>query len=197
MGEAQFWSPQRILAAKTFQETKEAAEQEEKRQKTIRKEQAACEQWIKQAEQQERTIQRQLRQQAAKEERETQKAERQAVREQKRLQRGQEKQEKAALALQHKEKAQQRKMTAVAIKKGELSIGSLKAFTPKAPTVFRKAPVARTKIQIAKQGPKQTNKQPIQAEISTGDELVDVAAGEVKITSRRGRAIKTPQRFQI
>ena len=85
MGGAQFWSPQRILQAKTFQASKEAAEEEEKRQKTIRKEQAACQRRQKQAEQQERTIQRQLRQQATKEEKERQKAERQAIREQKRL----------------------------------------------------------------------------------------------------------------
>lgn len=59
----QFFSPQRILAAKAFQESKEVTEQEKKRQKAIDKEQASFKRQQKQADQQERTIQRQLRQQ--------------------------------------------------------------------------------------------------------------------------------------
>jgi len=39
--EAQFFSPSRVLAAKLFQETKEAAEQEARRQKALKKEEAA------------------------------------------------------------------------------------------------------------------------------------------------------------
>jgi DDE superfamily endonuclease len=71
----QFFSPQRILAAKAFQEGKEAAEHEKKHQKAIDKEQATLKRQEKQAEQQEHTIQRQLRQQAVKEEKEKKKAE--------------------------------------------------------------------------------------------------------------------------
>jgi hypothetical protein len=71
----QCFSPERILAAKAFQESKEAAEQGKKRQEAIDKEQATLKHQQKQVEQQERTIGHQLRQQAAKEEREREKVE--------------------------------------------------------------------------------------------------------------------------
>jgi hypothetical protein len=40
-GVPQFFSPQRVLAAKAFQENKEVAEEEDKRQKALQKEEAA------------------------------------------------------------------------------------------------------------------------------------------------------------
>jgi hypothetical protein len=74
-GVPQFFSPQRVLAAKAFQENKEVAEEEDKRQKTLQKEEAAHKRQEMEAEKQERAIQRQLRQIANKEEKEAERHE--------------------------------------------------------------------------------------------------------------------------
>jgi hypothetical protein len=52
----QFFSPQRVLAAKAFQENKEEVEEEDKRQKALQKEEAAHKRQEMEAEKQERAI---------------------------------------------------------------------------------------------------------------------------------------------
>jgi hypothetical protein len=49
--EPQFFSPQRVLAAKAYQQSKEAAEKEKKRQRAINKKQALSQRQKKQVEQ--------------------------------------------------------------------------------------------------------------------------------------------------
>ena len=66
--EAQFFSPAKMLAAKEYQESKEAAAQEEKRQKALEKEENARRRAQAQAEKQEAALQRQMRREAAREE---------------------------------------------------------------------------------------------------------------------------------
>jgi hypothetical protein len=61
-GVPQFFSPRRVLTAKVFQENKEEVEEEDKRQKAIRKEEALYKRQEIEVEKQERAIQRQLRQ---------------------------------------------------------------------------------------------------------------------------------------
>jgi hypothetical protein len=55
-GVPQFFSPQRVLTAKTYQDNKEELEEEEKRQKAIRKEEATRKREELQAEKQERAV---------------------------------------------------------------------------------------------------------------------------------------------
>ena len=63
-GEPQFFSPIKVIAAETYQESKEAAEQEEKRQKALCKEEAVRKRLELQAEKQDTALQHQLRQEA-------------------------------------------------------------------------------------------------------------------------------------
>lgn len=55
-GVPQFFSRQRVLATKAYQEGKEEGEEEDGRQKAIRKEEAACKRQEIQVEKQERAI---------------------------------------------------------------------------------------------------------------------------------------------
>jgi hypothetical protein len=91
-GVPQFFSPQRVLAAKVFQENKEVAEEEDKRQRALQKEEAACKRQEMKAENQERAIQRQLRQIANNEEKEAEKTRKALEKEEKRRQKEQDKQ---------------------------------------------------------------------------------------------------------
>ena len=60
----QFFSPQRVLIVKAYQEGKEEAEEEEKHRKAIRKKEAANKCQKLQAEEQKRAVQCQLRPEA-------------------------------------------------------------------------------------------------------------------------------------
>jgi hypothetical protein len=84
-GVPQFFSPQRVLAAKAYQEGKEEAIEEEKRQKAIRKEEAAAKREGLQAEKEERKIQRQLYQEANLKRKAAEKAQKALERKKKRL----------------------------------------------------------------------------------------------------------------
>jgi hypothetical protein len=90
-GVPQFFSPQRVLAAKVFQENKEVAEEEDKRQRALQKEEAACKRQEMKAENQERAIQCQLRQIANNEEKEAEKTRKALEKEEKRRQKEQDK----------------------------------------------------------------------------------------------------------
>lgn len=196
-GGPQFFSPERVLTAKTFQDSKEAAEVEKKRQKAIEKEQAAFRRQQNEAAKQEQAIQRQLRQQAAQEKKEREKAEKQAAKQEKQLQKAREKQEKAALAIQRKEQAQARKNATLAASNVTRSINRSKAPAKQTHSIHKKAAITRPKVRIARQGPRPSIRMPIRTANLVEDGPADAAGGEVQITNRRGRAVKTPQRYRI
>ena len=77
-GNAEFYSLTRILQAQIFQETKEAAEQEEIRQKKIRKEERECIRVQKLKEKEDTKIQKIADRQLAKEQKEDKTAKRRA-----------------------------------------------------------------------------------------------------------------------
>ena len=101
---AQFFSPQRILAAKAYQAEKEATEKEKQLQKTQKKEEADLKRQQKKAEVQERAaqraadaVQRELRKQHAVEEKQAKTAQRKAKQARKREEKEQAKLEKLAI----------------------------------------------------------------------------------------------------
>ena len=194
--EPQFFSPTKVIAARAYQESKEAAETEEKRQKALRKEEAILKRQQLQTEKQEAALQRQLRQEANREAKTAEKAQKVAEKEEKRRQKEQDKQQKALATLQRKKEQELRKELAVAAKTAaglkprvrRVSIGPPKPC--KKPAKPRKKAVNTT---IASQ---ESLPHSIGAASSTAIDAIDVAVAEVQITNRRGRVITLPQRFR-
>ena len=194
-GAAQFFSPQRVLAAKAFQEGKEKAEEEERRQKAIHKEEAARKRREIQAEKEERAIQRQLRQEANQQAKAAEKAQKALEKEEKRRQKEQDNQQKALLIRQRKEEQEIRRQLAVAAKEAAASKAQIKwAFTgvskarKQSLNPISKALKATTGSQSSAQGSNST------LSPSTAG-AGDVAAAEPPNRSRRGRVVALPQRF--
>lgn len=192
----QFFSPSKIITARTYQESKEAAEQEEKRQKALRKEEAARKRQELQAKKQEAILQRQMRKEANWEAKVAEKTQKAAEKAEKRLQREQDKQQKALATLQRKKEQQERKQLAVAVQ----AVAVSKRRPRRVSIPARKPPITRKKPQKttatlatdAQRSPPHS----IEAAISTATDAVDDAVAEVQITSRRGRIVTMPQRFK-
>jgi hypothetical protein len=193
----QFFSPERVLAAKTFQKSRETAEQEEKRQKAIAKEEAALKRQQEEAEKQERTTQRQLRQQATKEEKETEKAQKQATKREKQMQKEQERQEKAALVAQHKEETQARKNAPLTTVNDASSAPRSKTPARRPHTIPKQAASTQRKVKRARRGHRPSAQLPIRTANSVEDGSAGAGDGEVQITNRRGCTLKTPQRYRV
>lgn len=191
----QFFSPQRVLLAKAYQEGKEQAEEEGKRQRAIQKEEAAYKRRELQAEKQELAIQRQLRKEANQEAKAAEKAQKALEREEKRRQKEQEKQQKALLTRQRKEEQKLRKQLTIAAKQTAASKTRLKraSATPSKVRKRRSNPISRAiKATVGPQGNGQRSKQTISPSAAGAG---DLAAVEAQNRSRRGRVVTLPQRF--
>ena len=190
--EPQFFSPTKVLQAKAFQETKEAQEQEEIRQKALRKEEAAQRRQQALAQKQEAALQRQMRQAAAKEAKEAEKAEKAAQREAKRVEREHAKEAKALAAAERKKQQEMRKTAAAAAAAAEKSSEA----GPAAPSGRRKkAPNPLKKLVAQTSEPPNSPPAIEQAGTSAGPAEVTVATDAPPRHSRRGRALALPQRF--
>ena len=101
-GDPQFFSLQKILVIRAYQETKETAKEEKRHQKTLQKKEVILRRQQLQAEKQETAVQRQLRQETSKETKVPEKEQRTQERETKRRQKELDKQNKAAATLERK-----------------------------------------------------------------------------------------------
>ncbi|ERF69732.1 hypothetical protein EPUS_09310 [Endocarpon pusillum Z07020] len=194
--EAQFFSPTKVITARAYQESKEAAEAEEKRQKAVRKEEAALKRQQLQAEKQEAVLQRQLRQEARQEAKAAEKVQKAAEREEKRRQKEQDKQQKALAAQKRKKEQELRKNVAVAVKTAAESKSRVRRVSI-GPPKPRKTSTKRSKKTVnsitASQG---SPPRPIEAAPSTAVDTANVAVAEALIVNRRGRVVALPQRFR-
>lgn len=197
-GKAQFFSPRRILAAKAYQNNKQQAEEENKLQRTQRKELAAVKRQQKQEEKEERArrrqeeaVQRSLRQEEEKLRKEEAKRVRQAQTAKVQAERAQAKLNKAesiSLAkkrqnrtdLDEEELRPKKRQKATSAKSSHTS-------TSTNPDLFRPNGASKDPDQ-----PPQLLNQAIPY-----PEVVATQADveEVQICTRRGRAVRAPQRF--
>lgn len=192
----QFYSPQKVLTARAFQETKEAAVEEEKRQKALRKEEATRQRNQKLVEKQEAAMQRQLRLQYNRATKAAEKEQRAAEKAEKQRQKELDKQAKATIALQRRKEREIRKTLAAVTKLAATPKGrSRKAASPiKKP---RKKPAnplqkALNILTSAREGSPHS----IEPDSSTIAGAIDVAVEEPLITNSRGRRVVLPQRFK-
>lgn len=192
----QFFSPQKVLSARAYQESKEAAEQEEKRQKALRKEEAACQRQKLQAEKQEAAVQRQLRREANKEAKAAEKVQQTQEREAKRRQKEQDKQEKAAVVLQRKKERELQKQLAAATKTTAASKPRPRRASIGPPKPRKKPVNPITKAIHAAAVSQGRSPRSIDTASSTAAGAIDVAAVEAPITNQRGRVVILPQRFR-
>jgi hypothetical protein len=195
-GVAQFFSPQRVLTAKAFQENKEEEEEEDKRQRAQRKEEAAYKRQEMEVAKQERAIQRQLRQVANKEEKEAEKTRKALEREKKRAQKEQDKQVKAALALERKKEREKRKKLAVAAQ----TVIASKAQTQRAstgPLTTRNARrISTTKAVKPPKGSQRRVRRSFGPSSSSPSNAADAVAAGAQNRSQRGRMVALPLRFR-
>jgi hypothetical protein len=192
----QFFSPQRVLAARAFQASKEEEEEEDKRQRALQKEEAACKRQEMEAEKQERAIQRQLRQIANKETKEAEKTQKALKREEKRAQKEQDKQTKATLALERKEEQQKRRELAAAM---PLAVG-LNAPAPRLsigpPTTRNARRISTIRVFKPTKGSQRRVQRPFGSSSSSPSNAVDAVAAGAEKRSQRGRMVALPQRFR-
>jgi hypothetical protein len=195
-GVAQFFSPQRILTAKAYQEGKEEAIEEEKRQKALRKEEATAKREELHAQKEERRIQRQLYQEANSEQKAAKKAQKALDREERRLQKEQKDQEKALSTIQRQKERERLKQLTVATQ----IVGMQK--TPKrraskGPSVTFKKPI--NPLSRAIRATKGSLATPPRLNIADSSSIAgasDLTAVEARNTNRRGRIVALPQRFR-
>jgi hypothetical protein len=192
----QFFSPQRVLAAKAYQEGKEEAVEEEKRQRAIRKEEATAKRKEIQVTKEERKIQRQLHQEANSERKIAEKTQKAQERGKKRLKKERRDQEKALLTIQRKKEREMLK---------QLTVATKKARTPKAqskrasagPSNSNKRPINPIfKAIKATKGLQATPSRSITAGSCPIAGVKDLTAAEAPNTNRRGRRVALPQRFR-
>lgn len=194
-GQAQFYSPQRILAAKAYQESKQQAEEENKLQKAQKKEAATTKRQQKEAEKQERAhrrqeeaVQRDLRRQLAQQEKQAKAAQKKAERAQKQQEQEQARLNKAnSISLSKK-----RKNSAPEESHPKKRQKSSSVNTHHASTSTRPGPQTPHRVS---QGPKNPPQLLDQAVLLPETGAAQANAQEVEICTRRGRAIKAPQRF--
>jgi hypothetical protein len=195
-GVPQFFSPQRVLAAKAYQEGKEEAVKEEKRQRAIRKEEATAKRKEVQETKEERKIQRQLAQEAISERKIAAKAQKAQEREERRLEKERRDQEKALLTIQRKK---EREMLQ------QLTVATKKARTPKAqskrastgPSNSFKGPINPIYEAIkATKGLQATPSRSTAAGSCPIAGVRDLTVAKAPNTNRRGRRVALPQRFR-
>lgn len=195
-GVPQFFSSQRVLAARIYQKNKEKKEKKDKRLKAIRKKEAIYKREKMNAEKQERAIQRQLRQTVNRETKEANKAQKALEREKKRAQKEQDKQAKATLALERKKEQQKRKELAVATQLVIASNPQTQRLSAD-PTITRNARRIST-IRVAKpiKGSQQRVQRPFTLSSSSLSNAADAVAIGAEKRSQRGRTVALPQRFR-
>lgn len=195
-GAPQFFSPTRVLAAREFQEGREAAEEEERRQKTQQKEDQARQRLQKEADQQEQKLQRQMRQQLNREQKAIEKAEKEAEREAKKLERQQIAEAKAAAIAERKKKQQKRKDDAAADLLAAATENSSEhasaAFPKTAKTQSNRSKKVAPRIRKPAKMPPSKRK----GAATTAAATVTVAVVPAQIRTRSGRTITTPARFE-
>jgi hypothetical protein len=195
VGAPQFFSPQRVCLAKAYQEGREQAEEEGKRQRAIQKEEAACKRQKLQVEKEERAVQRQLRKEANQAAKTVEKAQKALERGEKRRQKEQDKQQKTLQTLQRKEEQELRKKLAVAAKQTAASKARIRRASASSSKVLKRPrnPISKAiKATAGSQGNGQRSKQTISPSAAGAG---DLAAAEAQNRSRRGRVVTLPQRF--
>jgi hypothetical protein len=187
----QFFSPNRVLAARECQETKEAAEQEERCQKALRKKGAARQRAQALADKQEAALQRKICRDAAREAKEAKKAKKAAEREAKRVEQVLAKEAKELATAKRKKELEERKNNAaVAAENSSKS-------APAGPSRTRKkAPIPRKKVLFRTSKAAEGTSTIEQANTTAGPARVAVAVEAAVGHSRRGRALVLPQRFK-
>lgn len=194
-GAPQFFSPTRVLAAMEYQESKEAAEQEEIRQKALQKEEKERARVQKLAEKAEAKLQREMQQALNKEQKEAEKAEKKAIQAEKKAERELAQRAKQLAALQKQLEQIQKKEAAAAA----AAVDGQKNVKRKAPTTQKKAvkrAVNTRKKAVVRRNTSTTTasskKQPAPAPPAA---TIDVAAAGPSTTSRSGRTVTRPTRY--
>lgn len=192
----QFFSPQKVLAAKAYQEGKETREQEEKHQKALKKEEAIHRRQQIVSEKLEARLQRQMQQEIRRETVAAEKAEKKAQREALQAQKAQQKKEIAAATALRKKEAAFQQQAVTATQKATTSKEGKKQASKVVPSKGKRAvkPAAKAvKSKAATQIKSSHWKSPhsMPAAASTL-----AAAPRVGLSSRSGRNVIRPQRFE-
>jgi hypothetical protein len=185
-----------VLAAKAYQEGKEEAIEQEKRQRTIQKEEATAKCEELQAMKEERKIQRQLQQEATSERRAAEKAQKAQNREKKRLEKEQRSQEKALLIIQRKKEREMLQKLTVAIKKVRTPKAQIKRASARPLNAYKRPnnPISRA-IEASK-GLQATPQRSFAADSYPITGVKDLTVIEMPNMNRRGRRVALPQRFR-
>lgn len=195
-GEAQFFSPTRILAAIEHADSEEAQKEEEARQKEAQKAERERVRVQKLAEKEEARIHKAAERQLAKEQREAAAGERRARIEQNKQDRALRSHKKAIAAYQRKLEQKRRKDAAAvtaaerAAKKAEKAVSNGSKKAPQKPANPLKKAAVQLAASTGTSGPEKATSEDLP------DAAVDVASDPPAPRSRSGRRVQKPTRFQ-
>ncbi|ERF71216.1 hypothetical protein EPUS_07899 [Endocarpon pusillum Z07020] len=187
--EPQFFSPTKVLAAKEYQDSKEAREQEELRQKALEKEENARRRAELAQQRQDNALQRVMLKQAAREEKEAQKAKKAAEMKEKRIDQVLKKQAKELAANERKKEAAKRKLDAAAAAATRTALVARKQASQNA-SVRRRSVVIRPKKVVFRHNRSTPVGQSAENQEDRTDQAVNVAGAEVaQKQTRSGRSV--------
>lgn len=192
----QFFSPQKVIAARTYQDGKEARAEEEKRLKAQKKEEAAHQRQKKANDKLEAQIQRQLLQKTNREAKAAEKAQKQAQQQELRAQKALEKQAAATAAAQRKKEQTFEQQTVAATKKAAASKESKRPAPKVASITGKKAIPKTTKPSKSSKSSSQRAPNSKKADSEPAAATTAATATAAGSRSRSGRNVVKPQRFQ-
>lgn len=195
-GAPEFYSPTRVIKAKEFQETKAATQEEETRQKALRKVEKEHARVQKLAQQQETKLQKEMVRTFEKERKDAEKAANRAAIEERKLDRLLAKQAKQITDSQRKLAAIKRKQAAAAAAAASSQKRADKAAPIRRQKAARKPSIPRNKVAAQTTSPRAVSPSKTTADSAPSASVIDLTAAGPAFRSRSGRTVSKPSRFE-